>query len=146
MKTTGTRKQVNKMHKKPKEQKTNLKEIVKKWLEMDPRNIPTPKNNQEKIIQGLISNAKNGDTKAFQTLNEITGEMEEIKNHPQVELVCEVVDNTRLEKFLYMKPEDMAKWEKEHEGMNEYKITCVNERAKAKLDEEFPDENKINVE
>ena len=111
---------------------------------MDPGTIPTPKNNQEKMIQGLISKAKKGDTKAFQTLNEITGETKEL-NQPNVDVVLNVVDNTRLEKFLYMTDEQYKQWKIDHEGQKEYKITCQDEEARRKLDEELEDEKKIKT-
>lgn len=134
------------MHKRKlnEEKEMTLKETVKKWLAMDPGTIPTPKNNQEKMIQGLISKAKKGDTKAFQTLNEITGETKEM-NKPNVDVVLNVVDNTRLEKFLYMTDEQYKQWKIDHEGMKEYKITCLSPEAKQKLDEEFPDKNKVEL-
>ena len=137
---------MKKMHKRKLNEKKemNLKETVKKWLAMDPGTIPTPKNNQEKMIQGLISKAKKGDTKAFQTLNEITGETKEM-NKPNVDVVLNVVDNTRLEKFLYMTDEQYKQWKIDHEGMKEYKITCENEEARRKLDEELEDEKKIKT-
>ena len=133
------------MHKRKlnEEKEMNLKETVKKWLAMDPGTIPKPKNNQEKMIQGLISKAKSGDSKAFLTLNGITGEGTEGGTPPNIEI--HVVDNTRLEKFLYMTDEQYKQWKREHEGMTEYKITCKDEEARRKLDEELEDEKKIKT-
>ena len=136
---------MKKMHKRKlnEEKEMNLKETVKKWLAMDPGTIPKPKNNQEKMIQGLISKAKSGDSKAFLTLNGITGEGTEGGTPTNIEI--HVVDNTRLEKFLYMTDEQREQWEKDYEGMKEYKITCLSPEAKQKLDEEFPDKNKVEL-
>ena len=133
------------MHKRKlnEEKEMNLKETVKKWLAMDPGTIPKPKNNQEKMIQGLISKAKSGDSKAFLTLNGITGEGTEGGTPTNIEI--HVVDNTRLEKFLYMTDEQYKQWKIDHEGMTEYKITCQNEEARRKLDEELEDEKKIKT-
>ena len=132
------------MHKiqKNKEEPT-MKELVKKWLSMDTRSIPIPKTNQEKMIQGLITQAKKGDTKAFQTLNEIINDGN--LNGRTPELQIHVVDNTRLEKFLYMTEEQLEKWKEEHKDQKEYKITCLSPEARMKLDEEIGNENQIDV-
>lgn len=134
------------MHKRKldEEKELDLKATVKKWLAMDPGTIPKPKNNQEKMIQGLISKAKNGDSKAFLTLNQYTGNGNQDDETPTLEIV--VTDNTRLEKFLYFTDEQWEQWQKDHEGMKEYKITCLTPEAKQKLDEEFPDKKKVELE
>ena len=42
-----------------------------------------------------------------------------------------------------MTEEEYQKFEEEHKGQKEYKITCLSEEAKQKLDEEYPDKKQI---
>ena len=39
--------------------------------------------------------------------------------------------------------EEYQKFEEEHKGQKEYKITCLSEEAKQSLDEEYPDKKLI---
>jgi hypothetical protein len=115
----------------PKQRST--KEILQEWLQMNPKETPKPKTNEEMIVKGMIESAKNGDSRSFQTINSIINGTESGET-PSLQI--QVVNNTRLEKFLYMTDEQFEEWEKEHEGQKEYKITCLSPEARMKLDEE----------
>lgn len=115
----------------PKERST--KEILQEWLQMNPKETPKPKTNEEMIVKGMIESAKNGDSRSFQTINSIINGTESGET-PSLQI--QVVDNSRLEKFLYMTDEQFEEWQKEHEGQKEYKITCMTPEARMKLDNE----------
>lgn len=115
----------------PKERST--KEILQEWLQMNPKETPKPKTNEEMIVKGMIESAKNGDSRSFQTINSIINRTESDET-PSLQI--QVVDNSRLEKFLYMTDEQFEEWQKEHEGQKEYKITCMTPEARMKLDNE----------
>lgn len=103
------------------------KEILKEWLRMNPKETPQPKTNEEMIVKGMIESATNGDSKAFQTINSIVYGTEQGET-PEVKI--EIVDNTRLEKFLYMTDEQFEEWQEEHKNQKEYKITCLSPDTK----------------
>lgn len=111
----------------------STKKILQEWLQMNPKETPKPKTNEEMIVKGMIESAKNGDSRSFQTINSIINGTES-GEHPSLQI--QVVDNTRLEKFLYMTEEQEQEWEEAHKEMKEYKITCLSEETKMKLDEE----------
>ena len=124
------KKQTNRTPKK----EIGMKEMLLEWLEMKSSDLPKPKNNREEIIQGLIREARKGNSQALKTIFSITGEEQGLST-PKIEI--EVVDNTRLEKFLYMTDEEYQKFEEEHKNQKEYKITCLNKEARMKLEKEF---------
>lgn len=111
----------------------STKEILQEWLQMNPKETPKPKTNEEMIVKGMIESAKNGDSRSFQTINSIINGTESDET-PSLQI--QVVDNSRLEKFLYMTDEQFEEWQKEHEGQKEYKITCMTPEARMKLDNE----------
>lgn len=111
----------------------STKEILQEWLQMNPKETPKPKTNEEMIVKGMIESAKNGDSRSFQTINSIINGTESDET-PSLQI--QVVDNSRLEKFLYMTDEQFEEWQKEHEGQKEYKITCMTPESRMKLDNE----------
>lgn len=121
----------SKKNEEPKQRST--KEILQEWLQMNPKETPKPKTNEEMIVKGMIESAKNGDSRSFQTINSIINGTESGET-PSLQI--QVVDNTRLEKFLYMTDDQFEEWQKEHEGQKEYKITCMTPEARMKLDSE----------
>ena len=92
------------------------------------------------IAQSLIESARNGNPQSIKILSDITNQGE---NTTTPEIKVNIVDNTRLEKFMYMTEEEYQKFEEEHKGQKEYKITCLSEEAKQNLDEESPDKKLI---
>lgn len=121
--------------------KISLKDTLKEWLQMNPEEIPNPRNNTEMIVKGMIQEARNGDSQAFRTINSLLNDGQGSET-PHIEI--DIVDNSRLERFLYMTDEERDKWQEEHKDQKEYKITCVSEEAVKKLEEEFP-QKKIEV-
>lgn len=115
----------------PKQRST--KEILQEWLQMNPKETPKPKTNEEMIVKGMIESAKNGDSRSFQTINSIINGTESGET-PSLQI--QVVDNTRLEKFLYMTDEQFEEWQEEHKNQKEYKITCMTPEARMKLNNE----------
>lgn len=115
----------------PKQRST--KEILQEWLQMNPKETPKPKTNEEMIVKGMIESAKNGDSRSFQTINSIINGTESGET-PSLQI--QVVDNSRLEKFLYMTDEQFEEWQEEHKNQKEYKITCLSPEARTKLDSE----------
>lgn len=124
---------IKKSRKNEESKERSTKEILQEWLQMNPKETPKPKTNEEMIVKGMIESAKNGDSRSFQTINSIINGTESGET-PSLQI--QVVDNTRLEKFLYMTDEQFEEWEKEHEGQKEYKITCLSPEARMKLDSE----------
>lgn len=124
---------IKKSRKNEETKQRNTKEILQEWLQMNPKETPNPKTNEEMIVKGMIESAKNGDSRSFQTINSIINGTES-GEHPSLQI--QVVDNTRLEKFLYMTEEQEQEWEEAHKEMKEYKITCLSEKTKMKLDKE----------
>lgn len=119
----------------------NLKQQIEKMIQENPKNYDSESSSNEVLIaQSLIESARNGNPQSIKILSDITsnegkGETPELK--------VEIVDNTRLEKFLYMTDEEYQKFNQEHEGQKEYKITCLSEEAKQQLDEEYSDRKTI---
>lgn len=124
---------IKKSRKNEETKQRNTKEILQEWLQMNPKETPNPKTNEEMIVKGMIESAKNGDSRSFQTINSIINGTESDET-PSLQI--QVVDNSRLEKFLYMTDEQFEEWQKEHEGQKEYKITCMTPEARMKLDNE----------
>lgn len=124
---------IKKSRKNEETKQRNTKEILQEWLQMNPKETPKPKTNEEMIVKGMIESAKNGDSRSFQTINSIINRTESDET-PSLQI--QVVDNSRLEKFLYMTDEQFEEWQKEHEGQKEYKITCMTPEARMKLDNE----------
>ena len=124
---------IKKSRKNEETKQRNTKEILQEWLQMNPKETPNPKTNEEMIVKGMIKSAKNGDSRSFQTINSIINGTESDET-PSLQI--QVVDNSRLEKFLYMTDEQFEEWQKEHEGQKEYKITCMTPEARMKLDNE----------
>ena len=95
----------------PKQRST--KEILQEWLQMNPKETPKPKTNEEMIVKGMIESAKNGDSRSFQTINSIINGTESGETDEQFE-----------------------EWQEEHKNQKEYKITCLSPEARTKLDSE----------
>ena len=124
---------IKKLRRNDETKERSTKEILQEWLQMNPKETPKPKTNEEMIVKGMIESAKNGDSRSFQTINSIINGTESGET-PSLQI--QVVDNSRLEKFLYMTDEQFEEWQKEHEGQKEYKITCMTPEARMKLDNE----------
>ena len=123
------------------ESEGNLKQQIAKMIQENPKHYDSETSSNEVLIaQSLIESARNGNPQAIKILSDLTNQGE-LKETPSLNI--NVIDNTRLEKFLYMTEEQFEEWKKEHEGQKEYKITCLSEEAKQKLDDEYPDKNKI---
>ena len=123
------------------ESKSNLKQQIAKMIQESPKHYDSETSSNEVLIaQSLIESARNGNPQSIKILSDLTNQGESMTTP---ELKINIVDNTRLEKFLYMTEEEYQKFKEEHEGQKEYKITCLSEEAKMKLDEEYPDKNKI---
>ena len=122
-------------------QEGNLKQIIAKMIQENPKQYDSENSSNELLIaQSLIESARNGNPQSIKILSDITNQGE---NTTTPEIKVNIVDNTRLEKFLYMTEEEYQKFKEEHEGQKEYKITCLSEEAKQKLDEEYPDKKSI---
>lgn len=122
-------------------QEGNLKQTIAKMIQENPKQYDSENSSNELLIaQSLIESARNGNPQSIKILSEMTNNGE-AQQTP--ELNIHIVDNTRLEKFLYMTEEEYQKFKEEHEGQEEYKITCLSEEAKQKLDEEYPDKKQI---
>ena len=119
----------------------NLKQTIAKMIQENPKQYDSENSSNELLIaQSLIESARNGNPQSIKILSDITNQGE---NTTTPEIKVNIVDNTRLEKFLYMTEEEYQKFEEEHKGQKEYKITCLSEEAKQKLDEEYPDKKQI---
>lgn len=122
-------------------QEGNLKQTIAKMIQENPKEYDSENSSNELLIaQSLIQSARNGNPQSIKILSEMTGNGE---TGETPSLNIHIVDNTRLEKFLYMTEEEYQKFKEEHEGQEEYKITCLSEKAKQKLDEEYPDKKSI---
>lgn len=122
------------------ETKGDLKSQIAKILQENPKHYDSETSSNEVLIaQSLIESARNGNPQSIKILSDLSNN-EGTKETPEVKV--NIVDNTRLEKFLYMTDEQFEEWKKAHEGQKEYKTTCLSEEAKQKLDEELS-ENKI---
>ena len=122
-------------------QEGNLKQTIAKMIQENPKQYDSENSSNELLIaQSLIESARNGNPQSIKILSEMTNNGE---TQQTPELNIHIVDNTRLEKFLYMTEEEYQKFEEEHKGQKEYKITCLSEEAKQKLDEEYPDKKQI---
>ena len=122
-------------------QEGNLKQIIAKMIQENPKQYDSENSSNELLIaQSLIESARNGNPQSIKILSDLTNQGE---NTTTPEIKVNIVDNTRLEKFLYMTEEEYQKFKEEHEGQKEYKITCLSEEAKQKLDEEYPDKKSI---
>lgn len=128
--------------KKPNQNEGNLKQQIAKMIQENPKHYDSDSSSNEVLIaQSLIESARNGNPQAIKILSDLSNNGE-TQRTPEIKV--NIVDNTRLEKFMYMTEEQLEKFKQEHEG-NEYKISCVSEEAKQKLDEEYP-ENKTITE
>lgn len=108
-----------------------LKEQIVKMIHETPKHYDfETSSNEELIAQSLIENARRGNSQSIKILSEIS-QTNERETTPEVKVT--IVDNTRLEKFMYMTDEELAQWEQEHKGMKEYKITCLTKEIKSKL-------------
>lgn len=94
---------IKKSRKNEEPKRRSTKEILQEWLQMNPKETPKPKTNEEMIAKGMIESAKNGDSRSFQTINSIINGTESGET-PSLQI--QVVDNSRLEKFLYMTDEE----------------------------------------
>lgn len=122
-------------------QEGNLKQTIAKMIQENPQQYDSENSSNELLIaQSLIESARNGNPQSIKILSDLTNQGE---NTTTPEIKVNIVDNTRLEKFMYMTEEELKKFEEEHEGQKEYKITCLSEEAKQKLDEEYPDKKSI---
>lgn len=122
-------------------QEGNLKQIIAKMIQENPKQYDSENSSNELLIaQSLIESARNGNPQSIKILSDITNQGE---NTTTPEIKVNIVDNTRLEKFMYMTEEEYQKFEEEHKGQKEYKITCLSEEAKQNLDEEYPDKKLI---
>lgn len=122
-------------------QEGNLKQIIVKMIQENPKQYDSENSSNELLIaQSLIESARNGNPQSIKILSDITNQGE---NTTTPEIKVNIVDNTRLEKFMYMTEEEYQKFEEEHKGQKEYKITCLSEEAKQNLDEEYPDKKLI---
>lgn len=122
-------------------QEGNLKQTIAKMIQENPKQYDSENSSNELLIaQSLIESARNGNPQSIKILSDITNQGE---NTTTPEIKVNIVDNTRLEKFMYMTEEEYQKFEEEHKGQKEYKITCLSEEAKQNLDEEYPDKKLI---
>ena len=125
---------------KPKEKQKkegDLKQTIVKMIRENPRQYDSETSSNELLIaSSLIQSARSGNPQSIKILSDLTSK-EEGQETPSLNI--NVVDNTRLEKFLYFTDKELEEWEKTHKGMKEYKITCLTPEAKKKLDEEYPD-------
>lgn len=128
---------MKKLSKKDEKEQKSLKEKLQEWLQTSTSTPRIPRDNEEKMILGLITSAMNGNSRAFQTINDILND-KNIEGTPEIRV--NIVDNTRLEKFIYMNEEQIEQWEREHEGMKEYKITCLDPETREKLELEYQSE------
>ena len=105
---------MKKLSKKDEKEQKSLKEKLQEWLQTSTSTPRIPRDNEEKMILGLITSAMNGNSRAFQTINDIL-------NDKNIE-------------------EQIEQWERDHEGMKEYKITCLDPETREKLELEFQSE------
>ena len=109
-------------------QEGNLKQIIAKMIQENPKQYDSENSSNELLIaQSLIESARNGNPQSIKILSDLTNQGE---NTTTPEIKVNIVDNTRLEKFLYMTEEEYQKFKEEHEGQEEYKIQFTDYQSK----------------